>query len=189
MKQLDFRVKAWTTTAEGVVEGYASTYGDVDRASERVMPGAFARSLREIGGKVPLLWQHKTEEPVGIGILEDRSKGLFMRAQLDLDIEAGQRAFSAVNKGYVGAFSIGYMVRKAKPVGRVLELHEIDLHEVSLVTVPANPNAVVTGVKAGVGDDLEPFRALVRDTRELAARMEGERRDRAAVLSISPTAR
>lgn len=168
MQRMDFALQKQSakSTDEGIVEGFASTYGNADRHDDRVMPGAFAKTLAERGGYFPLLWQHKADEPIGLASVFDSATGLALKARLDIDVEAGRRAFSAVRKGIVGAFSIGYDVIKARR-GRdgKREITEIRLWEVSLVTFPANPQAVVTGAKGELNEDsLMDFRTLVNET-------------------------
>ena len=48
--------------ADGEFEGWASTFGNTDHQGDRVMPGAFAKSLAS-GRTVPLLWMHKSDDP------------------------------------------------------------------------------------------------------------------------------
>ena len=46
-------------TADGMVEGYASLFGEIDSARDMVMPGAFAQTLQTRGiRRIPMLFQH-----------------------------------------------------------------------------------------------------------------------------------
>ena len=46
------------------VEGWASTFGNVDSHSDVVVKGAFAASLAARTPK--MLWQHDTDQPIGV---------------------------------------------------------------------------------------------------------------------------
>jgi hypothetical protein len=146
--------------AQGIVEGYASTFGgEPDRAGDVIAPGAFRdviSAFRKGQARVPFLWAHDTARPIGrVEELREDAKGLFMRARFNLETPAGRDAYQHAKSGDVSAFSIGYRVppggvklRASKHNGTVRELRSIDLWEVSLVTLPANTNAQVTQVKS-----------------------------------------
>lgn len=70
-----------TIDADGVVEGYASLFGEVDQARDAVMPGAFAATLKRRGlRRIPMLFQHDPAEPIGIwDELREDYRGLFAR--------------------------------------------------------------------------------------------------------------
>src|SRR5687767_2779729 len=97
LKQLD--------EAEGTFAGCLSVYGVKDSHNDIVVAGAFTESLAANGGRVPLLWQHA--EPVGSLELTDSPAALIAKGELDLDVEVGRRAHSAIKKGYVKGLSIG----------------------------------------------------------------------------------
>lgn len=187
---MDFVLRNAKATDEGIVEGFASTYGNTDRHNERVMPNAFTKTLEENGNRVPLLWQHKQDEPVGLASVYDQPLGLSIRALLDMDSDIGRRAFSSVKKGIVGAFSIGFDVIKARRAkDGIREITEIRLWEVSLVTFPANPAAVVTGVKADMDmSALRDLRRLLKDASTLAEADQGERQLLAAMRAFRRSA-
>lgn len=80
--ELEIDTKA--VTAEGEFEGYASVFGNEDYGRDIMVAGAFTKSLaRRPAGKVKLLRQHYTDEPIGIwtDLVED-SRGLKGRGKL-----------------------------------------------------------------------------------------------------------
>jgi HK97 family phage prohead protease len=137
----------------GTFRGLGSVYGNLDRHGDVVMPGAFTNTLKAKGGRVPLLWQHDTAQPIGIARLEDSRDGLVVEGELDLDIEEGRRAYSGMKRGYLRGLSIGYNALKDEFKGGKRLLHEIDLWEMSVVTFGANPQATIASVK-GRGAEL-----------------------------------
>ncbi|MDK1385115.1 HK97 family phage prohead protease [Sinorhizobium sp. 8-89] len=150
---LDLEVKA---AGDGLIEGYASTFGGKpDRSGDIVAKGAFARTLAEHAreGTTPaMLWAHRIEEPIGkwTTLREDR-EGLHVAGRINLKTTRGREAFEHIAAGDAGAFSIGYLIgdhgRKYNGDGSYT-LVDVDLVEVSIVAVPANPRARIASVKA-----------------------------------------
>lgn len=143
----------------GWVEGYGSKFGLVDSYGETVMPGAFKKSIRDWKKRkrpVPMLWQHKSGEPIGgWSEFEEDETGLKLGGQVDLDTQRGREAFSAIKGQYVGGLSIGYFELKAdpwsmEPTEEPRRLFELDLREVSVVTFPALREAQIDAVKAAI---------------------------------------
>lgn len=142
---------------DGSVEGYASTFGNLDLVKDIIHQGAFARTLVEAKGFArthattalwPLLWQHDKLDPIG-GIVDAREdgRGLAIACRINRDIEHGRAAYDGLKQGYL-AFSIGYKPVKYEWKASVRHLTEIALGEVSVVTFPANPEARATGTGA-----------------------------------------
>lgn len=144
----------------GMIEGYASTwirtpdsYGDV------VKQGAFKRTLEERwnGGKgIPFLWAHQMDNLksfIGTAEADEDDRGLHFVATFD-DSEEAQRVRQLYKDGRLRKFSFAFDVRDAGPVTlegglKVHELRDVELYEISAVTVPANEDAGVVDVKAG----------------------------------------
>ena len=134
------------------VAGYASTFGNTDLLNDVVQRGAFSKTIKGKSGKnIKVLWQHDISKPIGkINKAVEDEKGLFIRAVMPKDNSLVQDVMSLVKAGVVDTMSIGFTI----PVdgadftnGGKRILKEINLHEVSLVTFPANPKAVVTDMK------------------------------------------
>src|SRR3954468_4181823 len=105
-----------TIDREGVVEGYASLFGELDQARDMVMPGAFADTLRLRGlRRIPMLFQHDPAEPIGIWLelAEDR-RGLFARGQLIPDVARAREVLALVRAGALDGLSIGFRTASAR---------------------------------------------------------------------------
>ncbi|QIB36040.1 HK97 family phage prohead protease [Ancylobacter pratisalsi] len=165
----DYVLDTKSIGSEGEFEGHASTFGNVDQGGDVVEPGAFIESIvrsKKEGRTIPMLWQHKQDEPIGIwtDIAED-AKGLYVRGQLILDGDpVAQRAYGKLKAKALGGMSIGYRI----PPGGIIEddkrpgvsrLKTIDLREISLVTMPMNIQARITSVKAEVAEAIERLKA------------------------------
>jgi HK97 family phage prohead protease len=126
--------------------GYAAVFGRADRGGDVVEAGAFARSLNRGAGAVPLLWQHDAARPIGrIEYLKEDKRGLRVIARLS-EIKAGREEAALLKDGAVRGLSFGYRVREASgEAPRALK--DLDLVEVSLVTLPMQPKATVHAVE------------------------------------------
>ena len=158
MKIKEMQVK-YRDDGNGQIEGYASTfirkpdgYGDV------VKQGAFTKTLEERwnGGKgIPFLWAHKMDDLkafIGTAEAEEDEKGLHFVATFD-DTEEAQKVRQLYKDGRLRKFSFAYEVKEEGLVTledgtKANELRELDLFEISAVTVPANEDAGVVDVKA-----------------------------------------
>lgn len=150
MQTLGFNFEMKQLSESGVFAGLASTYGNLDRQGDIVMPGAFEDSLAR-SSSVPLLKAHDHAAPIGDAKLADSPAGLLLEGTLDLNVQAARETYSGLKAGYLRAMSIGYGIPAGGSVYRddgVRELRRLDLYEVSIVAVPANPEAVVTRVKS-----------------------------------------
>jgi HK97 family phage prohead protease len=146
---------------EGVIEAIVSVFSNTDLANEKVMPGAFAKS---ISTKLPkVVWQHDWRSPIG-KTLEVRELqagdprlpanlsdfgGLYVKGQLNLKTQRGKEAYEDLAFGAIDEFSIGYQVIKdnVEEKSGTRELHEILLREWSPVLVGCNDSTALLSVK------------------------------------------
>ncbi len=137
---------------DGVIEGYASLFGEIDQARDMMMPGAFAQTLRQRGlRKIPMLFQHDASEPVGIWLeLREDIRGLWARGRLIPDVARGRELLALVRADAIDGLSIGYRTVRGRvdPRSRIRKLYQVDLWEISIVTFPLLAGARIAGVKA-----------------------------------------
>lgn len=184
--RLDIEFKFAPPDAAGSFSGYASVFGGApDDVGDVVAPGAFRRSLAEhkaAGTRPLLLWQHDPDQPIGVwtGIVED-GRGLKVSGRLVLETARGREAHALLKAGALDGLSIGYRVRSAdRRPGGVRVLRDVELVEISLVSLPAAAAARVTNVKSAAGaastrtktmDDTEQKAAPEGDPADLATRV------------------
>lgn len=149
----------------GSFSGYASVFGVQDYDGDVIVRGAFRKTLEQAraNGKYPkMLWQHRPDMICGkwTEMAED-DHGLFVKGHCILDVEAGRTAYALLKAGVLDGMSIGFNILDGGrgENGRVIS--EVDLWEVSLVTWGANPEALVTSVKAR--QSIRDFEAFLRD--------------------------
>jgi HK97 family phage prohead protease len=136
---------------DGTFEGLLSPYGNIDAGGDVVEPGAFAKSLKERGNVVTLLWQHKTEFPIGTLTLEDRKDGLWCKGQLQMELQKAKEAHICLKNRIIKGLSIGFETIKDSIENGVRHLKEIRLWEGSVVTFAMNELAMVMSIKARNG--------------------------------------
>jgi HK97 family phage prohead protease len=153
----------------GTFTGYGSTYGgEPDLTGDVIEAGAFNQSIKQQGSGYPLLWAHKSDEPIGIAKISDDPKGLLVHGSLLLEDPAAKRAHLHLKSGTIKGLSIGYSLPYGE--GKISYndgsrvLREIHLHELSLVAIPANPKATVTNVKSLT--DVEHVLRTLRDAKD-----------------------
>ena len=162
----------------GTISGYFSTYDRIpDSYGDVIAPGAFTDTLKarkESGHPFPLCWNHDLDQIIGtVDDIEDTEKGPLMTASF-FDTPLSQEKRALVLSGCVYQFSFAYEVKKAAQVEledgtKANELRELELFEVSIVPIPANPRAEVTEIKSGRrnskadAEKLEQAITLIRD--------------------------
>lgn len=127
--------------------GYASTFNNVDLYNDAVMPGAFKASI--IKRMPKLIYQHDMRQPLGVidDIYED-DKGLMIKGRMPKGHSLVKDIKELLDCGAIDSFSIGYSTTDSEMRDGTRLLKEVDLWEVSFVTLPANPKATVTSVKS-----------------------------------------
>lgn len=137
---------------ERVIRGIATTPAP-DRVGDIVEPMGV-----KFNNPFPLLHQHDSERPVGTVVFErPTEKGIAFTARLPKIAEPGplkdrvDTAWGEVKAGLVRAVSIGFRtleggVERLKSGG--LRFTQTEVMELSLVTVPANAEAVITTIKS-----------------------------------------
>lgn len=148
-KTVPFELSALEDKADGswTFSGYASTFGNVDQGGDVVMRGAFDASLMTRKHR-PLLWQHDLREPIGTEQkLAPDDRGLFGTWKL-VDTARGTDAHKLLKAGAIESMSIGYLPVEMEfdDVG-IRKLLQVDLLEVSVVSLPMNEQALITQVK------------------------------------------
>lgn len=152
-------------SAEGVIEGYGSVFGNIDSYGDIVVAGAFAQTLK--GDRRPaMLWQHNPDEPIGVWTeMREDKRGLVVKGQLALGTQRGREALELIKMGALDGLSIGYSTVRSSfdEQSGVRSLLELELWEVSPVTFPANEAARITSAKSADIKTIRDFEGFLRD--------------------------
>ena len=183
--EVPFEIKA--VKEDGTFSGFAAAIGNVDQGGDKIMPGAFLKTIKRNKGRVPVLAGHNRSIQLGWGVsAEEKTKGLAVEGMLDLNVQAAREhhslAKNAVELGTSMGLSIGYSAPKTAYEGDVRLLKEIELFEYSFTPFPMNPKARVDSIK----HHEEEFGDIVAGTpRELEATLRDAGVSRQKAVAIS----
>jgi HK97 family phage prohead protease len=169
------KVDLKTTEADGGVfrvSGYGSTFGGPpDSYGDIIVPGAFSVSLRSWAGSgrsLPMLFNHDADKVIGKWprVVEDERGLRVVDGELTPGHSVASDVKASLKHGTIDGLSIGFVTKAWEPAPRGAEanrlLREIDLWELSVVTMPANDFARITDAKS-----ISTPRDLERALREL----------------------
>jgi len=137
------------------IEGYASVFGNVDNGNDRVLKGAFTKTIQErFIGKTPpaikMLWQHY--QPLGLPtMLAEDEHGLAFKAVVS-KTALGDEALTLMADGVVSQMSFGFDLVKSvweeqgEGKADIRNLTEVKLWEISPVTFGMNEETAITAV-------------------------------------------
>jgi HK97 family phage prohead protease/HK97 family phage major capsid protein len=144
-------------TTSITIEGYASTT-DIDRQGDVVPVSVWEKGIQNYLKNPVILAYHDHSEPVG-RMVEHRidGKGLWIKARIS---SAANEVFNLVKDGVLTAFSIGFRIVDAEynSAAELFVVKELELHEISVVSVPANQNTLFSLSKAF--DTAEEFKSF-----------------------------
>ena len=148
---LDFEVRFAADDA-GTFTGYAARFGEVNAHNEIVLPGTFLRTIadhQKRGAKPPMLWAHNQAEPIGVWEdMREDATGLAVRGRIVLETNKGREAHALMKAGAITGLSIGFRNAKAtRSASGIRQIADLDLGEISLVTLPSASNARIISVR------------------------------------------
>ncbi|WP_260597823.1 HK97 family phage prohead protease [Sphingomonas endolithica] len=182
MSELGWGFEIKTIDEAGYIAGIAAGYGNIDHGGDVIMPGALTKAIAG-RASVPMLLFHDHKRPVGSWSKFDEAEaGLHVEGRIAIKSEGGREAHALAEARALSGLSIGYKTLRHKFEGKTRQLHELALHEVSLVPVGMNDRAVITQLKSLVEDggipSVREFEEFLRDaggfSKSLAAAIAGK---------------
>jgi len=142
-----------------IVRGYATT-DDVDREYEVITKEAIEMSALDLINSPTVFYEHRhSDYPVGKVVDAIVTNGKMM---IEVEIsKTADRVWTLLQEGILRAFSIGGRFLETKDVlneelGKELtHITKMELFEVSIVGLPANPNALITSVSKAITKSLD----------------------------------
>jgi HK97 family phage prohead protease len=129
------------------IEGYASTI-DIDRQGDVVPKSVWEAGIQNYLKNPIILSQHDYDDPIG-RMVDYRidEKGLWVKARIS---SAAEECYGLIKDKVLTAFSIGFKVLDAEynSAAEVFLIKELELVEISVVSVPCNQNTVFDLSKA-----------------------------------------
>lgn len=138
------------TDDERIITGIATT-PSTDRDDDILEPAGAKFNL-----PIPLLWQHNHNQPIGEVIQATiTDKGIEIVAKIAKIADDGKlkeridEAWQSIKSGLIKGLSVGFKIKEYSYIENSWGLHikEWEWWELSIVTIPANADAVITSVK------------------------------------------
>jgi len=133
-------------------EGHGAIFGNVDWGGDVILPGAFKRTLawHKSEDTLPaMFWMHDRSRVPGkwLDMIEDE-KGLATKGEL-APTDLGKEVHTLLKMEAVRGLSIGYLPKEVDfTADGVRVVKDVDLLEVSIVSIPMNPKAQIQHVKS-----------------------------------------
>ena len=142
-----------------MISGYASTQ-DVDRHGDVVPASVWKKGLENYLKNPIILAFHDHTQPVGKMVEHkiEKDQGLWIKAKIS---SASEKVYKLIKDGILSAFSIGFRVKDAEydAATKLFVVKELELHEISVVSVPANQNTLFSLAKAfETAEEYETFK-------------------------------
>ena len=155
-----------------MIEGYASTV-DTDRQGDIVPATVWKNGMKNYLKNPVILAYHDHSEPVG-RMVDHRvdSKGLWIKARISA---AAGEVFNLIKDNVLTAFSIGFRIADAEydAATELFVVKDLELHEISVVSVPANQNTLFSLSKSfNTDEELKFFKLQFAPKLESAKGLE-----------------
>jgi HK97 family phage prohead protease/HK97 family phage major capsid protein len=151
----DFSVKGISDNKSLKIAGYANT-SDKDRTGDIVLPEAWTKGVDNFRRNPILLYQHDHSKPIGrVNNIRVDKKGIFVEANVSDAAEAQHGVKTLIKDGVLKSFSVGFKVKDATydKVSDIFYIKDLELLEISVVSVPANQNSLFSVRKSFESDE------------------------------------
>lgn len=181
------------------ISGYASVFGNKDKAGDILIKGCFSKSIQDRGpesaanDKIIMLWMHDMNEPIGrLTVLYEDDKGLYFEAPID-DVPRGNQAIKQLESGTLNQFSIGYQYVwencEYDAEKDAFMVKEVKLHEISVVSIGCNGETEYLGLKS-IEDAEKAYEELNAEISEVCSGMSAPKQQKiqriiSKVISLS----
>ena len=134
--------------SDRMIRGLGATYNYRDRDRDNLASDAFKESIEEAqktGLNIPYLLLHDGDRYLGsIQKIENTEEGVYFEAFI-IETKIGNKFLSDIDKGVIFYNSVGFGIEEGKYdiEEKTYNIFKADLFEISAVTVPANPQAVI----------------------------------------------
>ena len=134
------------------IEGYANTTS-VDRSGDVIPKTVWEKGLQNYLKNPIILAYHDHDEPIGrMSEYKIEDKVLWIKARISA---AAEDVFNLVKDGVLTAFSVGFIIKDATydSITDLFIIKELELLEISVVSVPANQDSTFSLSKSFESDD------------------------------------
>lgn len=132
------------------IAGYANTTKK-DRSGDVIMADAWRKGLDNFAKNSVLLLQHDQNQPIGtVTSWRVDDGGLHIEAEVSSAAEELYKTQTLIRDGALKTFSVGFIPKKGRKdtASNTLYITEVELLEVSVVSIPANQDSIFSIVKS-----------------------------------------
>ena len=137
------------------IAGYANTTAK-DRSGDVITAHAWAKGVENFRRNPVLLYQHKHDCPIGkVNAIKVDKKGIFVEASVSEAAEKTQGVQTLIKDGALKSFSVGFRVKDGNydREDDTMTITDVELLEVSVVSVPCNQDSLFSLAKSFDSDD------------------------------------
>ena len=149
------------------IAGYANTTSK-DRAGDIVTAEAWAKGVENFRRNPVMLYQHKHDCPIGRfdSITVDK-KGIYVEGNVSEAAEKNYGIHTLIKDGALKSFSVGFRVKDGKYNSKddTMLITDVELLEISIVSVPCNQDSLFSLRKSFEGSDDE-YRSFLQNFEE-----------------------
>jgi HK97 family phage prohead protease len=175
-----------TDTQAGTFEATVAVFGNIDRGGDRIMPGAFTKTLqawKDSGDPIPVILSHQWDNPMAhIGVVQDAKetdKGLWVKGTLDIaDNDVARQVHKLMARRSLKEFSFGYEVPKGgekRAKDGANDLLEVTLAEVGPTLKGMNQATELHSVKSALDGGTPDADELREKTKRVEREAEQDR--------------
>jgi len=164
MKHLNFITKTKSIDTENmIVNNIIGSDDTIDRHGDRINPKGWV--LDNFKKNPVIMLNHNYEQfPIGKAInVRRKENALFFDVQFSKTLELAKQAFNLVKEGIMNAWSVGFLPLEFAKAGSDYTIEKMELLELSLVGIPANPNALSNSQKTLI----KKFEEIMENTKEI----------------------
>ena len=162
-----FEAKSYKRGSKSLkIAGYANTITK-DRAGDVVTAEAWAKGVENYRKNPVMLYQHKHECPIGrIEKIVVDKKGIYVEGAVSEAAEKIHGIQTLINDGALKSFSVGFRVKDGKYNRNddSMTITEVELLEISVVSVPCNQDSLFS-IRKGFDSD-DDYSKFVKEFKE-----------------------
>jgi len=151
---------------EMIVRGVVGSDDSLDRHGDKINPkGWVLDNFKK--NPVIMLNHNYSQFPIGKAIsVKRKDNQLVFDIQFSKTLELAKQAYGLVKEGIMKAWSVGFMVLEWAKAGSDYTIEKMELLELSLVGIPANPNALLNSLEPKQQEMVNSFITLVKSMEE-----------------------
>lgn len=147
---------------EMIVRGVVGSDDSLDRHGDRINPKGW--DLENFKKNPVIMLNHNYSQfPIGKAInIKRKENTLIFDIQFSKTLELAKQAFGLVKEGIMKAWSVGFIVLEWGKAGSDYTIEKMELLELSLVGIPANPNALLNSLEPKQQEMVNSFITLIK---------------------------